>query len=85
MPVVQLSSQIYICIQMDIKNRFGQKVKELRILKGISQESLANLAEIDRTYISDIEKGDRNVSITIVEKLAIALNEDICVLFSYEK
>ncbi len=70
---------------MDIKNRFGQKVKELRILKGISQESLANLAEIDRTYISDIEKGDRNVSITIVEKLAIALNEDICVLFSYEK
>lgn len=70
---------------MDIKNRFGQKVKELRILKGISQESLANLAEIDRTYISDIEKGDRNVSITIVEKLAIALNEDICALFCYEK
>ena len=66
---------------MDIKLRFGQKVKALRLEKGLSQETLANLADIDRTYIPSIEKGERNVSITIVEKIAIALNIEIKSLF----
>ena len=58
---------------MDIKQKFGKRLKELRKKAKLSQEQLANLAEIDRTYIPSIEKGDRNVSITIVEKLAKAL------------
>lgn len=66
---------------MDIKLRFGNKIKELRKIKGLSQERLANMAEIDRTYLPTIEKGERNVSIEIVEKLAKALNVNIKDLF----
>ena len=62
---------------MNIKIRFGEKVKEYRIKKGLSQEALANLAEIDRTYLPSIEKGKTNVSIVIAEKIANALEIDI--------
>jgi transcriptional regulator with XRE-family HTH domain len=58
---------------MDIKQKFGKRLKELRLQKGLSQEALANIAELDRTYIPSIEKGERNVSITVIEKLAKAL------------
>lgn len=68
-------------VNMDIKQRFGIKIKELRKQKGLSQEKLANLAEIDRTYLPTIEKGERNVSIEVVEKLAIALDVKIKDLF----
>lgn len=43
----------------------------------MSQESFAILAEIDRTYIQSIEKGKRNVSITTIEKIAVAFNMSI--------
>ena len=52
----------------DIKIRFGRRLRELRIEKGWSQETLANLAEIDRTYIPGIESGKRNLSIVVIEK-----------------
>ena len=58
---------------MDIKVLFGAKVKTYRQKLGLSQEALAHLADIDRTYISSIEKGERNVSIEIIEKLALSL------------
>ncbi|MBG6061433.1 transcriptional regulator with XRE-family HTH domain [Flavobacterium sp. CG_9.1] len=48
---------------MNIKIKFGQKVKILREAKGLSIENLANISNVDRNYISDIEKGKRNVSI----------------------
>jgi len=66
---------------MDIKQKFGLKIKALRKQKGLSQEKLANLAEIDRTYLPTIEKGERNVSIEVVAKLAIALEVKIKDLF----
>ena len=62
---------------MNIKQRFGDKVKSFRLEKGWSQEKLALEAGIDRTYLPGIEKGERNVSITVVEKLAIALGIEI--------
>lgn len=68
-------------VNMDIKQRFGVKIKELRKLRGLSQEKLANLAEIDRTYLPTIEKGERNVSIEVVEKLAKALDVKVKDLF----
>ncbi|MDR0829376.1 MAG: helix-turn-helix domain-containing protein [Prevotellaceae bacterium] len=55
---------------MKIQKKFGIIIKTLRNEKGISQETLAFDADIDRTYISDIEKGNRNVSIEIIERLA---------------
>ena len=62
---------------MNIKQRFGKRLKEIRLLKGLSQETLANTADLDRTYIPSIEKGERNVSITVIEKLAKALEVEI--------
>ncbi|HRZ32188.1 MAG TPA: helix-turn-helix transcriptional regulator, partial [Flavobacterium sp.] len=61
---------------MNIKEKFGHKVKTLREEKSISIEHLANISNVDRNYISDIEKGKRNVSITIMEKIIIALEND---------
>ncbi|OQC36280.1 MAG: anaerobic benzoate catabolism transcriptional regulator [Bacteroidetes bacterium ADurb.Bin041] len=66
---------------MDIKKKFGKNLKRLRLEKGISQESLALSADLDRTYIPSIEKGERNVSIVVVEKLANALNVSISEFF----
>ena len=66
---------------MNVREKFGKNLKRLRLEKGISQESLAFAADLDRTYIPSIEKGLRNVSITVVEKLAIALNADISEFF----
>jgi transcriptional regulator with XRE-family HTH domain len=61
---------------MNIKEKFGQKVKTLREEKSMSIEHLANISNVDRNYISDIEKGKRNVSITIMEKIITALESD---------
>lgn len=57
-------------------------MRKLRLAKGLSQEALAHLADLDRTYIPSIEKGERNVSITVIEKLADALKVDIKELFN---
>jgi transcriptional regulator with XRE-family HTH domain len=70
---------------MNLKEKFGHKIKELREQKGHSIEYLANIANIDRTYISDIEKGKRNVSLLIIEKLSKALEVNIQELFNYEE
>jgi len=59
---------------MDIKQKVGIKLKEIRLLKGFSQERLANIAGLDRTYIPSIEKGERNISIETIEKISRALN-----------
>jgi transcriptional regulator with XRE-family HTH domain len=52
---------------------FGQNVRKFREAKGLSQETLAEKADLDRTYISDIERGTRNPGIKNVAKLAKAL------------
>ncbi|MFH6955772.1 helix-turn-helix domain-containing protein [Flavobacterium aquidurense] len=70
---------------MNLKEKFGHTIKLLREQKGYSIEYLANIANIDRTYISDIEKGKRNVSLLIIEKLSKALEVNIQELFNYEE
>ena len=59
---------------MDINEVFGKKVLERRLSLKISHETLANMADIDRTYLPDIEKGKRNVSLKVADKIAKALN-----------
>jgi transcriptional regulator with XRE-family HTH domain len=58
---------------MSIKVNVGLRIRELRNQIGISQEALANKAEIDRTYVTDVENGRRNISIENLEKLVNAL------------
>lgn len=53
---------------------FGTHVKKLRLSNSLSQEQLALKADIDRTYISGIERGKRNVSVLNLFKIARALN-----------
>ncbi|GGB78780.1 transcriptional regulator [Flavobacterium suaedae] len=67
---------------MDIKEKFGLKVKKLREIKELSIEHLANISDVDRNYISDIEKGKRNVSIIIIEKIIHALDTDLATFFN---
>lgn len=67
---------------MNIKEKFGQKVKQLREEKGFSIEQLANISNVDRNYISDIEKGKRNISIQIIEKIITALDTDLANFFN---
>ncbi len=58
---------------MNIQTQLGIRIKQLRKEKGISQEELAFKAGLHRTYMSDVERGTRNVSIRNIEKIAKAL------------
>jgi transcriptional regulator with XRE-family HTH domain len=57
--------------------RFGEKVRELRIHKGLSQEQLAHLADVHRTYIGMIERAEKNITLINIEKISNALEIDI--------
>lgn len=70
---------------MDIKVLVGKRVKELRNNLGISQEELADIAKLDRTYITSVECGKRNISIVNVEKLANALEVTLSEFFTFDK
>ncbi|NIJ35990.1 transcriptional regulator with XRE-family HTH domain [Sphingopyxis panaciterrae] len=58
---------------MDIRERLARNLRLLRQEKGWSQEAFADEAGLHRTYISDLERGARNPTITVVDKLAAAL------------
>src|SRR5215468_9020106 len=66
----------------DIKTRFGTAVRSRRKRLGISQEELAGRAGLHRTYVADIERGARNVSLENIDKLAAALEVSVATLFS---
>ncbi len=67
---------------MDIKQKVGQRIRELRKQLEFSQEALANEAEVDRTYVTDVENGRRNVSLEILERLIRALDVSFSDFFS---
>ncbi|HDS85046.1 MAG TPA: XRE family transcriptional regulator [Phycisphaerales bacterium] len=56
-----------------IQVRIGLRIKELRNQRGLSQEKLAMLADLDRTYINSVENGRRNISINSLAKISAAL------------
>jgi transcriptional regulator with XRE-family HTH domain len=66
-----------------ILNKFGKRVRELRLEKGWSQEVFALECELDRTYISGLEKGRRNVSLKNVEKICKALGVSLNEFFNF--
>ncbi len=67
---------------MDIKGKVGQRIRELRHQLGLSQEALANKAEVDRTYMTDVENGRRNISIEVLEKIIAALEISFAEFFN---
>ncbi len=69
---------------MDIKKQFGEKIKNLRkVNNNMTQEKLEEISGIDRSYISSVERGKRNISIINIEKLAKAFNIKVSELFEF--
>lgn len=64
------------------RNRVGKRIRELRLAKGWSQEELASRASLHPTYIGGIERGERNVGLDNLIKIARALREHPSALFS---
>jgi transcriptional regulator with XRE-family HTH domain len=60
-------------IKRNIRKRFGERVRQLRKERGLSQEALALTCELDRTYIGGIERGERNISLINIYKISVAL------------
>ena len=69
---------------MDIKMKLGTRLRELRKVKGLSQEKFSFECNLDRTYIASIEQGKRNVSIANIEKIAHALNISVNEFFNHD-
>ena len=58
--------------------RFGESIRATRMGMGLSQEQLAELSGLDRTYVGGVERGERNISLVNMAKLARALNVRLC-------
>ncbi len=71
--------------ECDIKIKFGLRLRELRKARNISQEELMAATGIHRTYLSEVERGIRNISIVNVEKIARALDVDAMEMFNFRK
>lgn len=67
---------------MDIKLKVGQRIKYLRKELELSQEALGLKANVDRTYVTDVESGRRNVSLEILERLIKALETSVTDFFN---
>lgn len=70
---------------MDVRRRLGSRLQRLRQDLGISQEELADRAGIHRTYVSGVERGIRNPTVTVLEKLAAGLGVDLPTLVTFER
>jgi transcriptional regulator with XRE-family HTH domain len=68
--------------QETARERLARHLRRLRGERGLSQEALADLAALHRTYVGSIERRERNVSLDNVERLAAALGVDICDLLA---
>ena len=65
----------------NIRVRFGKALRQRRNRLGVSQEAFADMCELDRTYIGGIERGERNVALVNIEKIAKTLRISVSELF----
>ena len=66
-----------------IRRHFGNRLRQLRLNRGLSQEELAHRCELDRSYIGSVERGERNVSLVNICRIAAALRAEIPELFAW--
>ncbi|RYG16205.1 MAG: XRE family transcriptional regulator [Chitinophagaceae bacterium] len=69
---------------MDIRKKIGLQIKEYRTNLKLTQEALAFKAEIDKTYINEVENGKRNISVINLEKIIFALEVTVREFFNNE-
>ncbi|MBN8672388.1 MAG: helix-turn-helix transcriptional regulator [Chitinophagales bacterium] len=69
---------------MDIRAKVGSRIRELRKELQLTQEALAFKAEVDKTYLNEVENGKRNVSVINLEKIVIALEVTVKGFFDDE-
>ena len=69
---------------MDIRKKIGLRIKEFRTELKLTQEALAFKAEVDKTYLNEVENGKRNVSVINLEKIIVALEVTIRDFFNEE-
>lgn len=74
------SSMAKRTIKSPIVRQFAFRLREMRIAQGLSQEALADKADLHRTYVGSVERGERNISLVNVERLAKALKTTVCEL-----
>lgn len=68
---------------MTIEQRFGLRIREIRHRQQISQEELAFRCNLSKNYVSDVERGTRNISLKVIEKFAKGLNVPLSELFRF--
>lgn len=70
--------------RVDIRTRIGLRIKQLRALRGLSQDRLAYSIELSRSYLAEVETGKRNVSIVNLERICAGLHVSLEEFFSNE-
>ncbi|WP_420319007.1 helix-turn-helix domain-containing protein [Ekhidna sp.] len=70
---------------MEIQYKIGQRIRELRETKSISQKDFSFKSDLDRSYIASVENGQRNISIVNIEKISKALEMSLKDFFNNEK
>jgi transcriptional regulator with XRE-family HTH domain len=68
----------------DARKVFASRLRQIRQVQGLSQEELADRAGLHRTYVGSVERGERNISVDNIERLAKALEIDIIELLKEE-
>jgi transcriptional regulator with XRE-family HTH domain len=66
----------------DIRKRFGARIRQLRTDRGWSQEVFADMAKLHRTYIGSVERGEQNLSLQNIERIAATLGVSLADLFA---
>ncbi len=74
-----------MALKSNILNQFGDNVRKIRQMRNLSQENLAEKANLHRTYIGMIERAEKNITLCNIEKIAVALDVKIDQLFNYEE
>lgn len=69
---------------MKIQEKLGKRIKQIRELKGLTQEDFEEVSGINARYLSALERGQKNVTVQILEKVAKTLNIEVLDLFYFE-
>lgn len=69
----------------NVNIKFGRRIKELRLRQNISQEELAFRCQLSKNYVSDVERGTRNVTLKVIEKFSLGLKVPMPYLFQWHE